>query len=177
MNIRKPFLVTSVILATLSACSSGDDTTTAAPTGGTSPTEEPSPTSTDSPTETPTSGRSTEVESEDSAFGLILTDRRGNTLYAFLPDEQGPSTCYDDCAANWPAFEAVGELEVSGNDDDPTDAALLGTTERDDGVMQVTYNDWPLYYFGGDQAPGDTNGQGLSDVWYVVSPEGEPVTT
>jgi predicted lipoprotein with Yx(FWY)xxD motif len=116
-------------------------------------------------------GRHTEVEAEDSAFGTILTDSNGNTLYMFLNDTGPESTCYEDCAANWPAFEAKGELGAG----DGVDASLLGTTERTDGTTQVTYADHPLYHFGGDQAPGDTNGQEIGDVWYVVSPEGEPV--
>jgi predicted lipoprotein with Yx(FWY)xxD motif len=55
------------------------------------------------------------------------------------------------------------------------DAALLGTITRDDGAMQVTYNGWPLYYFADDTAPGDANGQGLGDVWFLVSPTGEAI--
>ena len=49
---------------------------------------------------------------------------------------------------------------------------LLGTLTRDDGTVQVTYNGWPLYHFSGDTAPGDTNGQGLEGVWFLVSPTG-----
>lgn len=116
-------------------------------------------------------GRETEVKAEDSALGTILTDSKGNTLYVFLNDTNGESTCYDDCAANWPAFEATGEL-AAGNG---VDASLLGTTERTDGTTQVTYNGHPLYHFAGDQQPGDTNGQGVGGVWYVVSPEGDAV--
>ena len=41
--------------------------------------------------------------------------------------------------------------------------------------MQVTYNGHPLYYFSGDQAPGDTNGQGIGDIWFVVSPAGDAI--
>ena len=82
------------------------------------------------PDETPTSAGRTELESEDSALGMILTDGSGNTLYAFQPDAQGPSTCYDDCASSWPALLVKGELEVSGNDEDPTDARLLDTTDE-----------------------------------------------
>lgn len=181
MSIRRSFLVAFALILTLAACSEGNDATGATgspspPSPTAEPTDTPTVSPSESPTETPSSGRSTEIESEDSAFGPILTDRRGNTLYAFLPDEQGPSTCYDDCAANWPSLMARGELEVSGNDEDPTDAGLLGTAPRDDGGQQVTYNGWPLYSFAGDEGPGDTNGQGVGDVWYVVSPEGEPIT-
>ena len=32
----------------------------------------------------------------------------------------------------------------------------------------------PLYHFSGDEAPGDTAGQGLNDMWFVLSPEGSP---
>jgi predicted lipoprotein with Yx(FWY)xxD motif len=39
--------------------------------------------------------------------------------------------------------------------------------------MQVKVGELPLYYFAQDAAPGDVNGQGLQDMWYVVSPAGE----
>ena len=55
------------------------------------------------------------------------------------------------------------------------DVTLLGTITRDDGSTQVTYNGWPLYYFHEDVAAGDTNGQGVEGVWFLVSPEGEAV--
>ena len=55
------------------------------------------------------------------------------------------------------------------------DVTLLGTITRDDGSTQVTYNGWPLYYFHEDMAAGDTNGQGVEGVWFLVSPEGEAV--
>jgi predicted lipoprotein with Yx(FWY)xxD motif len=178
MSIHRLLPVAFALMMTVAACGGDEPGDEAGATGatGASPTAEASPSPTDGPTGTPSPGRRVEIESDDSAFGPILTDGRGNTLYLFLPDDQGPSTCYDDCAANWPALLARGELEVSGNEEDPTDAALLGTSRRDDGGRQVTYNGWPLYRFAGDRAAGDTNGQGVADVWYVVSPEGEPVT-
>ncbi|HEY7400160.1 MAG TPA: hypothetical protein VH989_04610 [Actinomycetota bacterium] len=179
MLARRSIVAAVGVLCLLAACS---DQSSSLPGGGGSTTStttsSPVPTSSSStpePSETPSPGRSTEVESDDSALGAILTDGKGNTLYAFAPDAQGPSTCYDDCAANWPAFLAKGELEVSGKASDPTDAKLLGTVKRDDGGKQVTYNDWPLYSFAGDQAPGETNGQGIGGVWHVMSPDGDPV--
>jgi predicted lipoprotein with Yx(FWY)xxD motif len=39
----------------------------------------------------------------------------------------------------------------------------------------VTLNGWPLYYFAGDSAAGDTNGQGVNDVWWVLTPAGEKI--
>ena len=32
----------------------------------------------------------------------------------------------------------------------------------------MTVNGQPLYYFAGDKAAGDTNGQGVAGKWYVV---------
>jgi predicted lipoprotein with Yx(FWY)xxD motif len=36
--------------------------------------------------------------------------------------------------------------------------------------MQVAYDGAPLYYFAKDTQPGDTNGQGLGDTWFVAKP-------
>jgi len=58
---------------------------------------------------------------------------------------------------------------------DGVDAALLGTTTREDGAVQVTYGGWPLYFFAGDAAAGDVTGQGVNDVWFVVAPDGAMV--
>jgi hypothetical protein len=46
----------------------------------------------------------------------------------------------------------------------------LGIIERADGLRQVTYNGMPLYFFAQDAAPGDTNGQGRGENWFVVAP-------
>ncbi|RME44433.1 MAG: hypothetical protein D6791_13180 [Chloroflexi bacterium] len=102
-------------------------------------------------------------------LGEFLVDADGMTLYAFLKDEPGKSNCYGACADNWPPLLVEGE-PVAG---EGVNADLLGTTTRDDGSVQVTYNDWPLYRFAGDSAPGDTNGQDVKEIWYVVGPDGE----
>ncbi|WP_249295848.1 hypothetical protein [Agrococcus sp. Marseille-Q4369] len=49
----------------------------------------------------------------------------------------------------------------------------LGTIVGVDGATQVTLNGWPLYDFAGDSAAGDVAGQGVNDVWWVLSPAGE----
>jgi len=45
----------------------------------------------------------------------------------------------------------------------------MGTTLRSDGKLQVTYNGHPVYFFVGDKASGDTSGQNVGKVWFVVS--------
>jgi predicted lipoprotein with Yx(FWY)xxD motif len=112
----------------------------------------------------------TVLVSETPELGEFLTDAEGMTLYLFTNDEPGVSNCSDDCLANWPAFSAEEPLTLPEGV-----PGTLGTITRDDGTTQVTYNDWPLYYWVGDEAPGDTNGQGVGDVWFVVPPGEETV--
>ncbi len=161
--MKKMIVVLS--LAMLAAACGGDER--AAPEASPSP-EAPSPEAT---TPAPEAGATVEVA--ESELGTILVDAEGQTLYVFLNDSGGESSCYGECAANWPALETEGEPQ-SGAD---VDASLLGTTEHEDGSVQVTYNEWPLYHFAADEAPRDTNGQAVGEVWYVVSPDGEPIRT
>jgi predicted lipoprotein with Yx(FWY)xxD motif len=108
---------------------------------------------------------------EDSDLGQIVVDAEGQTLYVFLVDESTESTCYDDCEANWPPLTVEGD-PVAG---EGVDGSLLGTTERKDGTTQVTLDGHPLYHFAADETPDDMNGQGVGEVWYVVSPEGAAI--
>jgi predicted lipoprotein with Yx(FWY)xxD motif len=110
------------------------------------------------------------IATTDSDLGEILVDGEGMTLYVFDNDTDENSTCYDDCAANWPAF--TGEVTAGEGVDD----GLLDTSERDDGTMQVTYDGQPLYYYVGDQAAGDLNGQSVGGIWWVVAPDGQKIT-
>ncbi|HHB91055.1 MAG TPA: hypothetical protein ENK60_07070 [Anaerolineae bacterium] len=105
-------------------------------------------------------------------LGDILVDRNGMTLYVFLKDQPGKSNCYGQCAENWPPLLVEGE-PVAGPG---VDANLLGVTMREDGSMQATYNNYPLYYFYKDESPGDATGQGVGAVWYVIGPDGNLIT-
>ena len=105
-------------------------------------------------------------------LGNILTDADGYTVYLFTNDEQGAGTsaCEGDCIAAWPV---VGEITSPSG---ALDADLVGTIERTDGTIQATYNGWPLYRFANDEAPGDTNGQGVNDIWWVLDSDGVAVS-
>ena len=50
----------------------------------------------------------------------------------------------------------------------PCSASSTATT----GTHQLKAGKWPLYRFAGDDEPGQTNGQGSGDVWFVVNPDG-----
>jgi predicted lipoprotein with Yx(FWY)xxD motif len=110
---------------------------------------------------------------EDDKLGSFLVDDKGMTLYLFTKDTPNTTVCYEKCAVAWPPLLTTGD-PVAG---DGVDASLLGTTNRTDGTVQVTYNSWPLYYYEKDKAPGDVTGQDVGGVWYVVSAEGNQVTT
>jgi predicted lipoprotein with Yx(FWY)xxD motif len=155
-GIRTAAVVGTLAFA-LAACSDGGETT-----GGDGPTETPQ--ETEEPAEAT-------VAVEDSDLGEIVVDAEGTTLYVFLADEGSESTCYQDCEDSWPPLTVEGD-PVAG---EGIDASLLGTSERTDGSLQVTLDGHPLYYFSGDETSDDTNGQGVGDVWYVVSPSGEAI--
>ena len=112
-------------------------------------------------------GEAYEVAVASGAVGSFLTGENGLTLYTFKPDSPNTSTCSGDCATNWPPFV------VTATDTLKPDSGITGkltTFARADGTMQVAYNGAPLYYFAGDSAAGDANGQGLADKWYVAAP-------
>ena len=99
-------------------------------------------------------------------LGPFLTDAKGMTVYLFLKDETaGESACYDDCAAAWPPVPAADGMMLP-----PGISGTLSAIDRTDGSQQMTYNDIPLYYYAKDTKPGDTTGQDVGDVWYVVTP-------
>src|SRR5205085_257610 len=73
--------------------------------------------------------------------------------------------CYDGCATTWPPL-LVGSDKVSAGEGV---TGALGTALRNDGNRQVTYGGVPLYYYAPDTNPGDTKGQGIGKVWFVVN--------
>lgn len=103
--------------------------------------------------------------SEKEGIGSFLVDIKGVTLYYFKKDTPGKSACEGDCVTRWPLYfrEAVAAKDGLKTED-------FGSITRDDGQRQTTYKGMPLYYFAGDKNPGETTGQGVKDVWYVVNP-------
>jgi predicted lipoprotein with Yx(FWY)xxD motif len=152
---------------------------------GQSPTEIPGETPPMTPGETPmrtpimTPGvpptQPAQLEVRETDLGKILVGEQGRTVYLFTRDEAGqPPACTGECAQTWPPYLTEGEPEAGeGVNED-----MLGTVEREDGTMQVTYNNHPLYYYIQDQEAGDTKGNGVEAFdgnWYAVTPEGKRV--
>ncbi len=107
----------------------------------------------------------------DPKLGEIIVDQNGMTLYMFTKDGPNQSNCADGCLTAWPPFLDNGKVKA----EDGVNAALIGSTTLPDGSKIVTYNKMPLYYWAGDTKAGDTSGQGVNSVWYVVSPEGKVI--
>jgi predicted lipoprotein with Yx(FWY)xxD motif len=109
------------------------------------------------------------VHTAESDLGTILVDPEGFTLYIFTVDVEGESACYDDCAATWPPVPA--DTPISSD----LDQSMFGSIERTDDIEQLTVNGMPLYRYAPDANPGDTTGQGVGDVWFVVDAEGNMI--
>jgi predicted lipoprotein with Yx(FWY)xxD motif len=110
-----------------------------------------------------------------TSLGNILVDAQGRTLYLFQSDSGSTSTCTGSCATFWPPLIAPG-APTSGSG---ANVSLIGTTKRQDGKSQVTYNGHPVYLYSGDHNPGDTNGQGVVAFgagWFALSPSGAQVS-
>jgi predicted lipoprotein with Yx(FWY)xxD motif len=105
----------------------------------------------------------------------FLTGASGRALYLWTPDTKTKSMCSGACATAWPPLTVKGAPTAGTG----VTAGDLGTITRSDGTKQVTYAGHPLYYFAGDKAAGQINGEGSTAFgapWYVVSPAGSQIT-
>ncbi|CAM4248888.1 SCO0930 family lipoprotein [Nocardiopsis rhodophaea] len=107
---------------------------------------------------------------DDAELGQVVVDAKGFTLYRFDKDTADPPTsnCDAECEQKWPPVWASDEITIEGGDNSKT-----GTVEWENGQKQVTLGGWPLYYYAGDTAPEQTNGEAMGDVWWAVSPSGK----
>jgi predicted lipoprotein with Yx(FWY)xxD motif len=116
-----------------------------------------------------------QVKTKKTALGTFLVDgKKSKTLYLFMKDKSGKSACYGACATNWPPFLTIGKPKAGAG----VKAALLGTTKRKDGKLQVTYNKHPLYWFKFDGKAGQTKGEDVNAFggdWYVISAKGTKI--
>jgi predicted lipoprotein with Yx(FWY)xxD motif len=153
MKIRSISVAVAAAALVLTAACGGDDDTSTAP-----------------PADDAASGAGAAVgeaiaaRSGDSALGEILVGEDGLTLYGFTNDTDGTSTCTGTCAEAWPPVLVSPDWGVGPG----LDSGVFSTIRRDDGSEQLVAGKWPLYYYSGDSAAGDLNGQGSGEVWYVV---------
>jgi predicted lipoprotein with Yx(FWY)xxD motif len=109
-----------------------------------------------------------------SDYGKVLANGRGRALYLFTADRRKRSRCYGDCARAWPPY-IVKSKPIAGRG---TRASLIGTTRRSDGRLQATYGGHPVYFYVGDDEPGEVLCQAVNEFggfWYVLRPNGKAV--
>jgi predicted lipoprotein with Yx(FWY)xxD motif len=107
----------------------------------------------------------------ESEFGDMLFDSNEQAIYIFEHDPKGESVCYGDCAEAWPPVLTKGDPKAGGG----VNADLLGTVERRDGKVQVTYAGQPLYFYA-HEGPGEVKCHNVNlngGFWWVVGPDGE----
>jgi predicted lipoprotein with Yx(FWY)xxD motif len=163
--IRRLVVVLTACLV-LGACD-GDS----AHTGSDRPTR-PERSTTAAPREQPTTTATpgTEIVVADSKFGPMLFDQRKQAIYLFDIETTDRPKCYGDCADAWPPVLTDG-APIAG---DAVKGSLLGTTQRSDGTVQVTYGGHPLYYYAHEK-PGEVKCHDVflnGGTWYVVKPDG-----
>lgn len=104
------------------------------------------------------------LPNDNNELVATVVDRDQFALYTFDNDSAGVSNCAGDCALAWPPFLA-SEYDVANGQ--------FGIVLRDDGTLQWTWQERPLYFFVGDNEPGQINGDGINDVWHVITPDTE----
>ena len=120
------------------------------------------------------STKASTVSLRTTNVGKALVAANGRTLYLFTADKGRKSACYGKCASVWPPLIAARPTVGRG-----LHAAMLGTTKRRDGKLQVTYGGHPLYLFAKDTKPGDVRGEGIvhfGGSWWLVSARGAEIT-
>ena len=105
-------------------------------------------------------------------FGPVVANARGQALYAYADDTATTSACNADwCLVDWPPLQSPGA---------PTKPAWISAPVRvisgAGGTTQVTLGGHALYTFAGDLHPGDARGEGIGGHWFLVSPDGVPIS-
>lgn len=103
----------------------------------------------------------------NNTLGVYLTNETGFTLYYSMRDapDNGTSNCYGECSEMWPPFYAENLTVARGLK--ATDFIIINRT---DGLKQIAYKGWPLYFYSQDTKPNDVFGQSVGEVWSVINP-------
>jgi predicted lipoprotein with Yx(FWY)xxD motif len=108
--------------------------------------------------------QNTIVLEQKDGIGSYLADGNRKTLYYFAKDSINISTCDQACQAVWPLYYAEN-INIPNS----LNKADFGQIVNTEGKKQTTYKGWPLYYYEPDKNPGDTLGEGVNDVWFVLT--------
>lgn len=102
----------------------------------------------------PAAAGSSATRTESTSIGTVLADSSGHTIYELAGATAGTPKCTGSCLSIWPAVMVNGK--------------------------QLVVNGHPAFTFASDSAPGQTNGEGLTDswgTWWALNPSGTPIIT
>ena len=112
------------------------------------------------------------IVGHSTTVGNYLENSTGFALYLLTADSPyNSSACTAECATYWPPYTLAGSVS-SLSAQTGINASAFGTITRSGGSKQLTYDGWPLYYYVGDSAAGQTNGEGINafgGTWYAVT--------
>lgn len=92
----------------------------------------------------------------------VFVDANNMTLYTYDRDTvANETTCYMQCAVNWPPFMAAADAVAEGD---------WTIVTRTDATKMWAYKGKPLYLYINDKAPGDVVGEGRGGVWHLAKP-------
>lgn len=155
------FFFSIILVLLLAAC--GSSSTTSGSSYGNTSSNAPTPTATTGAAASTTGAvLHTASATVNGKTVTLLTDAKGMTLYYFQPDTATTSACTGGCASLWPPYLS----SVA-----PAKGTLAGTLalQTNANGSQVTYNGHPLYTYSGDTGPGQTNGEGIAQKWFVAT--------
>jgi predicted lipoprotein with Yx(FWY)xxD motif len=150
----------------LSACARTPSSSAGSAYGGSTATSMANPTASGSSGAMTSQPKTTVLTIKKTKLGYVLANARGYTVYWYSKDVKngGSSACTGQCLSAWPALTgkpaAVSGIRLNG---------ILGMITRPGGIVQATYNGYPLYLYAGDSGPGKTAGNDVGGVWHVIT--------
>ncbi len=126
------------------------------------------------PAATPAKSRGPRLKVVDSDYGRILANGGGRALYLFTADQGKASNCSGDCAKAWPPYIVKAKPSAGPG----ARVGKIGVTRRGDGRLQATYAGHPVYFYEGDNEPGEVLCQAVNEFggyWYVLRANGKAV--
>jgi predicted lipoprotein with Yx(FWY)xxD motif len=103
------------------------------------------------------------------SLGMVLVDTSGMTLYFLKGETAANIQCTGSCADQWPPLTIASGVQPTVGDGV---TGQVGTVQRPDGTLQVTYDGKPLYTFVGDSGAGQASGQGVSNFFAATAAAG-----
>lgn len=97
---------------------------------------------------------------------VVLTNSQGFTLYYRNDESATQVKCNGACLTAWPPILVTSGMPTAASTVTGKLTVLSDTTRQ-----QAVYNGHPLYTFVKDTMAGQSTGQGVGGIWFVVTPD------